>query len=297
MSTVGVLVNVTRLRERPAMVAKAKQALDALVARADAVLVNEEAATILGVPKLRCSEEALATRADLLLVLGGDGTILRGARLVAGRGTPIVGVNMGGFGFLAELSTEDLFHVMPDLVAGRFHVDERMMLTAQVDHADEPPSLLALNDMVVTKSGVARVLWLRVTVNGEGLASYPADGVIVATPTGSTAYSLSAGGPILHPQVAALVITPICPHTFNSRSLVVGADDVVTIDVITPAVEATLTVDGRVGVSLAEARQVRVQRAPQTTRFVRLGEPSFYSILRTKLAWGGRGEKGEENRD
>jgi len=279
------------------MIATAKQAVDALVAQAETVLVNDEAAVILGASKLRCTEDALATRSDLLVVLGGDGTILRGARLVAGRGTPVVGVNMGGFGFLAELNTEDLFHMVPDLVAGRFHVDERMMLGAQVDHSGDASSLLALNDMVVSKSGVARVLWLRVTVNGEGLASYPADGVIVATPTGSTAYSLSAGGPILHPQVAALVITPICPHTFNSRSLVVGPDDVVTIEVITPAVEATLTVDGRVGVSLGEARRVRVRRASQTTRFVRLGEPSFYSILRTKLAWGGRGERGEENRD
>ncbi len=294
MSTVGALVNVTRLRERPAMIARAKQVLDALTQHADAVLVNEAAAAILGYPKLRCSEEALATRADLLVVLGGDGTILRGARLVAGRGTPIVGVNMGGFGFLAELSTEDLLHVVPDLVAGRFHVDERMMLAAQVDDADAPQSLLALNDMVVTKSGVARVLWLKIAVNGEALASYPADGVIVATPTGSTAYSLSAGGPIIDPRVAAAVITPICPHTFNARSLVVGPDDVVTIEVATPAVEATLTVDGHVGVSLAEARRVRVHRARQTTRFARLREPSFYSILRTKLAWGGRGEQGED---
>ncbi len=293
MSTVGVLINVTRLRDHPTMVAQAQQALEALARQAHAVLVNDEAADILGMFTRGVSEDVLANRAELLVVLGGDGTILRGARLVAGRGTPIVGVNMGGFGFLAELSMDDFLRAVPKLVAGTFQVDERMMLVAQVEHTAESQSLLALNDMVVTKSGVARVLWLHLAVNGEDLASYPADGVIVATPTGSTAYSLSAGGPILHPRVEALVITPISPHTFNARSLLVGPRDVVTIRVASPTVEATLTVDGRVGVPLAEASQVQVRRASQTTRFARLGAPSFYRILRTKLAWGGRGEHGE----
>lgn len=293
MKTVGVLVNVTRLRERPMMVDRARQALHALAERASTVLVNADAAEILGEPALGSTEEMLETRSDLLVVLGGDGTILRGARLVAGRGIPIVGVNMGGFGFLAELGTDELLDVIPDLIAGRFSIDERMMLTAQVDDTHQRQPLLALNDMVVTKSGVARVLWLRIAVNTEELASYPADGVIVATPTGSTAYSLSAGGPILHPQVAALVITPICPHTFNARSLVLGPEDVITISVGASTVEATLTVDGRVGVALRPLNTIQVRRAKQTTRFARLREPRFYGILRTKLAWGGRGEHGE----
>ncbi len=293
MRTVGVLVNVTRLRERPQMVRQAKQAVHALVQHAAAVLVSEEAAAILGFPKLGCAEDDLGRRADLLVVLGGDGTILRGARLAATRGTPVVGVNMGGFGFLAELSTDELLDAVPDLVSGRFELDERMMLAAEVQHTHEPQTLLALNDMVVTKTGVARVLWLHISVNDEDLASYPADGVIVATPTGSTAYSLSAGGPILHPRVAAMVITPISPHTFNARSLVVGENDVIMIEVAPPAAGAMLTADGRVSISLEEAPGVRVQRATQTTRFARLRPPSFYRILRTKLAWGGRGERRE----
>ena len=162
------------------------------------------------------------------------------------------------------------------------------MLQADVERHDAAQSLLALNDMVVTKSGIARVLRLRVSVNGEHLASYPADGVIVATPTGSTAYSLSAGGPILDPRVQALVITPICPHTFNSRAVVVAGDDVVTVEVASPDPEATLTVDGRVGVTLTAVRRVIVRRATQRTRFIRLGDTRFYGILRTKLAWGER---------
>lgn len=288
MSTVGVIVNTTRLRDRPEMVAEARTALDALTREAGAVWVAADAAGPLGVPALAHPEEDLADRADLLVVFGGDGTILRAARLGAPRGIPIVGVNMGGFGFLAELSTDDLPGAVPALLAGRYELDERMMLQAEVDADGEPQTLLALNDVVATKSGVARVLRLRVSVNGEALASYPADGVIVATPTGSTAYSLSAGGPIVHPRVEAMVITPICPHTFNARSIVVDQRDVITVEVEAPAADATLTVDGHAGLSLSSARRVVVRRAAPTARFVRLRGSSFYAILRTKLAWGGR---------
>jgi NAD+ kinase len=288
VTAIGVMVNTTRLREHREMAAPARAALDALLRQADTVWVNDEAARMLDVARLGHPEEDLAQRADLLVVFGGDGTILRAARLAAARGTPILGVNMGGFGFLAEVGTTDFAEALPDLLAGRYHLEERMMLQADVERHDAPQSLLALNDMVVTKSGIARVLRLRVSVNGEHLASYPADGVIVATPTGSTAYSLSAGGPILDPRVQALVITPICPHTFNSRAVVVAGDDVVAVEVTSPDPEATLTVDGRVGVTLTAVRRVVVRKAAQRTRFIRLGDTSFYGILRTKLAWGER---------
>jgi len=294
MTTIGVLVNTTRLREHKEMAEPARAALEALVGRAPAVWVNDEAARMLDVAHLGRPEEELAERADLLVVFGGDGTILRAARLAAGRGTPILGVNMGGFGFLAEVSTSDFADAIEDLLAGRYHLDERMMLQADVEHHNAAQSLLALNDMVVTKSGVARVLRLRVSVNGEHLAGYPADGVIVSTPTGSTAYSLSAGGPILDPRVQALVITPISPHTFNSRAVVVAGDDVITVEVAGPDPEAILSVDGRVGVTLTAVRRVIVRRARQTTRFIRLGDTSFYSILRTKLAWAERAATEEE---
>ena len=289
MTAIGVMVNTTRLREHPEMVAPAREAIDVLAREARTVWVNDEAARILDRSRLGKSEEDLAERADLLVVFGGDGTILRAARLAAPRGIPIAGVNMGGFGFLAELSTEDFPAALPHLLAGRYTIDERMMLEAVVEQGGGGAQrLLALNDIVVTKSGVARVLRLRVSVNGEHLASYPADGVIVATPTGSTAYSLSAGGPILDPRVAAIVITPICPHTFNARAVVVGGGDEIAVDVAAPDPEATLSVDGRVGLTLSAVRRVTVRAASLRTRFVRLGGSSFYGILRTKLAWGGR---------
>ncbi len=285
--TAGIIVNTTRLRERPDMAAPVRDAIDTLRRRLETVWLDIDGAKMLGLADQGRSDDELAARAEFIMAFGGDGTILRAARLAARRGIPILGVNLGGFGFLAEISTEDLPGVLPDLLAEHYELDERMMLQVQTDHAEEQP-WLALNDVVVTKSGVARVLRLRVLVNGEHLASYPADGVIVATPTGSTAYSLSAGGPILHPNVEALVITPICPHTFNARSVVVDGNAAVDIELTVPSPEATATVDGRLGLTLGESWRVRVRRAPQTTHFVRVRSSSFYGILRTKLAWGER---------
>lgn len=287
MKTAAVVINTTRLREMPEMVAPVREAVTTLRRQAGAVRLDAEGAKILGLSDLAVSDEDVATRADMVIAFGGDGTILRAAGLAARAGVPILGVNLGGFGFLAELSTADLPSALPDLVAGRYELDERMMLQAEADRIDAD-ALLALNDVVVTTRGVARVLRLRVLVNGEHLASYPADGVIVATPTGSTAYSLSAGGPILHPKVDAVVITPISPHTFNARSVVVDRNDTVDVELTVPSQDATVTVDGRVGLPIGETWRVRVRRARQTTRFIRLRSSSFYSILRTKLAWGER---------
>ncbi len=287
MKTAAVVINTTRLREMPDLVAPVREAVMTLRHQAGAVRLDAEGARILGLSDLAVSDEDLATRADMVIAFGGDGTILRAAGLAARAGAPILGVNLGGFGFLAELSTTDLPSALPDLVAGRYELDERMMLQAEVDRIDAD-ALLALNDVVVTTRGVARVLRLRVLVNGEHLASYPADGVIVATPTGSTAYSLSAGGPILHPKVDAVVITPISPHTFNARSVVVDRNDTVDVELTVPSQDATVTVDGRGGLPIGETWRVRVRRARQTTRFIRLRSSSFYSILRTKLAWGER---------
>lgn len=287
MKTAGVVINTTRLREMPEMVAPVREAVTTLRRQIGSVQLDAEGAQILGLTDLAVSDGDLATRADMVIALGGDGTILRAAGLAARAGVPILGVNLGGFGFLAELSTADLPSALPDLVAERYELDERMMLQAEADHIDSD-ALLALNDVVVTAQGVARVLRLRVLVNGEHLASYPADGVIVATPTGSTAYSLSAGGPILHPKVDAVVITPISPHTFNARSVVVDRNDTVDVELTVPSQDATVTVDGRVGLPMRQTWRVRVRRARQTTRFIRLRSSSFYSILRTKLAWGER---------
>lgn len=285
MKRIGVLVNTTRLRERPETMAPVKRAVEA-IADGATVLIAGEAATLLGRPRDAADESDLSD-ADLLVVFGGDGTILRGARLAAPRGLPVLGVNMGGFGFLAEVGAAELATALPDVLEGRYELDERMMLQGRIEPA-AAPLLLALNDMVVTRTEPARVMRVRVAVNGEHLATYAADGVIVATPTGSTAYSLSAGGPIVHPRVDAFVITPICPHTFNARSVIINPSDEVTVEVAERTGDVVLTVDGRIGATFAHPSYVTIRKAPQTTTFIRLRRDSFYSMLRTKLSWGQR---------
>ncbi|MDR7590920.1 MAG: NAD(+)/NADH kinase, partial [Armatimonadota bacterium] len=253
------------------------------------VRVNADGARAVRLEELSASEQELAESSDALVVVGGDGTILRAARAGAVRGVPVLGVNVGGFGFLAEVGLQELPEALERLVAGRHAVEERMMLAAEVVRSGEVAErFLALNDMVVTKSGYARLMPLRVCVNGEHLATYLADGLILSTPTGSTAYNLSAGGPILSPGVRAMVITPICPHTLTARPVVVDADDVATVEVASGVEGVLLTVDGQVGCPLRGGDVVQVRRAEERARLVRLKTPSFYELLRRKFAWGER---------
>jgi NAD+ kinase len=235
---------------------------------------------------------ALAERAEVFVVFGGDGTILAAAREAAPHGIPILGVNLGAFGFLAEVSDAEVTDALDPLLAGDYHLDERMMLRAEVRREGRPlREFLALNDIVVTKTGYARLLRVHTSVNDIPLATYRADGLIVATPTGSTAYSLSAGGPIVHPSVPAMVVTPICPHSLSARAVVISADDTVTVRLEpagAPSPPAILTVDGQEGFPLAAEDEVRVGRSVHRARLIRFGAEGFYTVLRSKLWWGAR---------
>lgn len=287
MRTFGILMNPAKVVEHAAGPALVARAVADLAAHGE-VLVNREAASLAGEAGRPVAEADLEERAEVLVVLGGDGTILHGARLAAGR-VPVLGVRVGGFGFLAEVNLEELPVAAGRLAAGAYEVEERMMLQADVEREGvRLQRFLALNDAVVAKSGVARVLRLTAWVNDELLASYPADGLIIASPTGSTAYSLSAGGPVVHPRVEVIIITPISPHTFNARSVIVSRDDRVAVEVSPGTLGARLTVDGQVDHPIEAGDRVVVRRAEQTTKLVRLARTSFYSILQAKLAWGGR---------
>lgn len=289
MRAVGVVVNPEKVQHDPQVASRVREAVSALLRRGLAVRVNSDGAEAVGLAELGATEEELAGRSDALVVVGGDGTILRAARTGAVRGTPVLGVNVGGFGFLAEVGLDQLPEALERLVRGQYAVEERMMLAAEVLRgAAVAERFLALNDMVVTKSGYARLMPIRTCVNGEHLATYLADGLIVSTPTGSTAYNLSAGGPILSPTVRALVITPICPHTLTARPVVVDADDVATVEVASDVAGVLLTVDGQVGCPLRGGDVVRVRRAEERARLVRLRRPSFYELLQRKFAWGER---------
>lgn len=226
---------------------------------------------------------------DLLLTFGGDGTLLRGARLLAGRDAPILGVNLGRVGFLTTATPESLDDALDAVARGAYEVETRRTLEARIldregrERVVEP----ALNDVVVHKAGVARVISVRVTVDEEEVGRYSADGIIVATPAGSTAYSLSAGGPVVVPGVDALVITAICPHTLAVRPIVVPGGAGITLELLPPGIDEVLvSCDGQVGTLIEPGQRVAVSRSAAAVRLIRLGREGFFARMRRKLQWG-----------
>jgi NAD+ kinase len=224
---------------------------------------------------------------DVVLSLGGDGTLLRGARLACRRGIPILGLNFGHVGFLASAGPEAATRALADLARGDFAIERRLALEARLGGGDP---FVAVNDVVVHKGGIARVIRLAVSVDGQPVGPYSADGIIVATPTGSTAYSMSAGGPIVVPGVAALVLTAICPHTLAVRPLVVPASARITICPLDPVPgpdsDLLVSIDGQVAAHIAPGEELHVACAPQPVLLARLGEESFFGRLSRKLQWG-----------
>lgn len=231
---------------------------------------------------------------DVLLTLGGDGTFLRGARFLRGRPIPIAGLNLGRLGFLTSGSRDDLAQSLYSIAKGDFVVEPRMTLEAHVTDAThrEQYRWRAVNDVVLHKGGFARVLQLRATVDGEEVARYAADGVIAATPTGSTAYSLSAGGPVIVPTVESILLTPVSPHTLAMRPVVLPPTAKLSLEVMREATELLITVDGQVGTTFAAGEVLHVERSPNPILVVRVDDAGFFfARLREKLAWGGLADR------
>ncbi len=230
----------------------------------------------------------LPGQVDLLLVLGGDGTLLSMARLVGDLGVPILGVNLGGLGFLTALTVDELFPALEAYLSGGLVIEERMVLAATVLREGERlAEYVALNDMVITKSAMSRIIRLEVAMDGQLATGYRADGLIISTPTGSTAYCLSAGGPIVFPTMDAMVLTPICSHTLTNRPIVLPADQRIEVRLLTDQ-DVMLTADGQVGFALKQWDTVEVRRASSRIRLLRFPQKHFFSVLRTKLKWGER---------
>ena len=250
-------------------------------------LVESHLAQPLGWPAV--DGKALADRADLCVVLGGDGTLIHAARLLKGRQVPILGVNLGSLGFMTEIPQQDVFQVLDLVLAGKARVDSRMKLSCRLYRDDQ---LLiedeVLNDVVINKGALARITDHEAWMDEELVALYKSDGVIVSTPTGSTAYSLSAGGPIVHPSIDCVVITPICPHALTQRPIVVPGDQVIRIHLKAAVNEVYLTIDGQAGHPLQRGDRVEVQRSPSRALLVRNPDRGYFSILRQKLHWGER---------
>jgi NAD+ kinase len=230
---------------------------------------------------------------DALITLGGDGTLLRGARLLAGRAIPILGVNLGRLGFLTTCGSEDAGSAFKLLATGEYVAEARMALAARVvDHGGaDRLKWLALNDFVLHKGGFARVVRLSISIDGESIGVYSADGVIISTPTGSTAYSLSAGGPVVVPTVESIVITPVSAHMLAVRPLVIAPDAEVVVETFQNPEELIVTVDGQVGTNLGSGEKLVVRRAPNPVHIVRFPGTSFFDRLRVKLGWGGLPER------
>jgi NAD+ kinase len=233
--------------------------------------------------------EALPSVSDLLIVLGGDGTLLAAARLLDSRNIPILPVNLGGLGFLTSVTLDDFYPVLEQAINGQARFSERVMLESQVLRQGKIfHRARALNDAVLNKAALARIIDLHLHINGEFVCNYKADGLILSTPTGSTAYSLSAGGPIVYPLVSAFVITPICPHTLTNRPLVVPDNVKIEIGFASGKEPIYLTLDGQVGVELKPEDLVTLAAAPERLRLVRPQQKSYFSVLRDKLKWGER---------
>jgi NAD+ kinase len=264
-----------------------------LGARNIAAVVETATAALMPPSEARevADKQALVSRAGLVLVLGGDGTLLNMADCIAqaGRRVPILGVNFGSLGFLTEVTLPELYPALEAALAGRAHVEERLMLRATVHSSAAPQVGVAVNDVVINKAAPSRLINLSVFVGDEFVTNVRADGLIIATPTGSTAYNLSAGGPVVEPSVDAMVLTPIAPHTLSNRPIVIPASATVRVKpVIGDRDGAFVTFDGQAGFELRAGDEITVGRAPEPMRLIRPSTRSYFEVLREKLNWGQR---------
>jgi NAD+ kinase len=268
MSTIAILANLERKKSKSTI----QKLTFHLQRKKTKVLVNE-----------------VSKQTDLVIALGGDGTILKAARQVSGFGLPVLGVNLGGFGFLAGVNLRNLYPTLDLVLQKRFRTVERMLLCSEVVRKGEiVGEFLALNDVVVKNGITARVIRLRLEVNDQYVATYVGDGLIVSTPTGSTAYSLAANGPIVHPDLSLILLSPICPHTLALRPLIISSQDTVRIWVEANHYEVILTMDGQENIHLKLGDLVEVRKAREKLKLIVPEKENYYQVLRKKLKWGGR---------
>ena len=233
--------------------------------------------------------EDIPRHVEMIIVLGGDGTLLSVARLVRDYAVPILGVNLGGLGFLTEITLKELYRVLERVVQGDFTTDERVVLNASVIRRGERMAeFIVLNDAVINKGALARIIDLETTINGEYLTTFKSDGLILSTPTGSTAYNLSAGGPIVYPSLHCIIITPICPHTLTNRPIMIPDDVEIRAMLKTKQQEVILTLDGQQGFTLEFEDVVEVKKAEGRILLIKSPYRHYFEVLREKLKWGER---------
>ncbi|MDD2480843.1 MAG: NAD(+)/NADH kinase [Lutispora sp.] len=281
MPRIGIIPNLSKDNNLVLTESIAKWLLDN---NQEALLSNSIALRI-DKPGLGLKNEDIYLNSDLIIVLGGDGTLLNIARQSAYYNVPLFGINLGHLGFLTEVEAEEMYPALEKLIRGEYEIEKRMMLEATVEKDNiQLEKAVALNDIGITKGPFSRIIRMGIYINDDFVDLYSADGVVISSPTGSTAYSLSAGGPIVSPDVKVLIITPICPHTLHSRSIVVSHEDVVKIEVCQNDTEVMLTVDGQQGYKVKSGDIVTVRQAQCYTSLVKLKDRSFFQVLRKKIS-------------
>jgi NAD+ kinase len=278
----GLIANLRRIG--------AKEAIESMISWAigaghELILSDNLRAVVPDYPQF-AKEAELRTQTDVIVSMGGDGTLLATARAVGASGVPILGVNLGSLGFLTQRTPAQLHASLDAVVAGDYQVEERMLLKVNSSGRYRISCPYALNDVVVDRGPSARLLDINLKVNGEDVVTYKADGLIIATPTGSTAYALAAGGPILNPRTEALVAAPIAPFSLTTRPMVFSGDDILEVQLMTKYEEAHLTLDGQVGIAIKQGEPIQISRADFKIRLITFKENSYYQFLRTKLHWG-----------
>lgn len=232
-------------------------------------------------------EEEIGAVVDLIMVLGGDGTMIATARMVGDSEVPVLGVNYGGLGYLAEFRIEELYSALESILADKYRLDKRVMLAVELLRGEEEITRnRVLNDVVINKSALARIIEIETYLNNQFVNSFRADGLIVSTPTGSTAYNLSAGGPVIYPSMNAIVITPICPFTLSNRPIVVPDDAVIELCLKTRNEDVALTLDGQVGFPLQFDDKIVIRKSRTTFNLIQPMNRNYFEVLRTKLRWG-----------
>jgi NAD+ kinase len=285
MKRIGVVARVDRADAGTV----ARELVRWLAVRGCQVVVERETGRIVADGAAVVELGALPGRVELIVVLGGDGTLLSVARVVHGHDVPILGVNLGGLGFLTATTLEAMYPTLEAVLRGDFAAEERMALAVSLERAGETlAEYHAVNDVVVAKGGQGRLLDLEVSVDGQTASAYRADGLIIATPTGSTAYNLSAAGPILFPTMDAVVLTPVASHALTNRPIVLPATARVDVTLLRDAPDAALWLDGQPGLAVTRKDVVRVQRSGGRVRLIRDPNKTYFQVLRTKLKWGER---------
>ena len=282
MKRIGILVKA----KAPDTIALLKELLPWLRARGKDPLLDPSIAALVGetAPSHR---KDLAALADMLVVLGGDGTMLAAARLVEDRPIPILGINAGGLGFLTAVTRDELFTALEQVFANAFTEEERLMLRSRIIRMGQQVAAAAmLNDMALSKGALSHMVQLEVSIDGQFVTGLRGDGLIISTPTGSTAYSMAAGGPILNPAVHALILTPICPHTLTNRPIVIPQEAHVAVTLVSNDEGAMVTFDGQAGIALQPRDLIEVRASENKTRLIRFADRTYYDMLRKKLKWG-----------